>query len=348
MDEAAGAPLGVSLVICTYNGAARLPETLDRLARQEVAPAVRWEVLVVNNASTDRTPEAARESWPGRAGVGFAIIDEPRPGLSHARNRGVAAASYEIVSFIDDDNRVSSNWVQTASEIMTAHPRVGACGGACEPVFESEPPAWFDEYRGNYVIGAQGDAAGDVTEARGWLWGAGLTIRKSVWRELQAAGFEPRLRDREGEKLSSCGDIEICYAIRLAGYRLWYEPALKIDHFIPEARMRWPYVLSLYEGVGAATATLDGYEHLLAPRGPGLRNRLRRTWQYQALASLKQLLEAFGDRATAPSESAAARRSACSVRFFSARLRALWRLRGKYDAGIEAMARAPWLRARIS
>ncbi|MDX2031116.1 MAG: glycosyltransferase [Blastocatellia bacterium] len=347
MAETAAIQLGVSLVICTYNGARRLPETLRRLGLQHSTDGLRWEVIVVNNASTDET-ESVANSWRPPEGVHFAVVHEPKPGLSHARNRGIAEARYEVVSFIDDDNRISANWVQAVSALMLIHPRVGACGGMCEAVFESDPPEWFEEYRGNYVIGGQGAAAGDVTDERGWLWGAGLTIRKSVWLALQAAGFAPMLRDREGDKLSSCGDIEFCYAIRLAGYRLWYEPALKIDHFIPANRLHWPYVLSLYEGVGAATVKLDWYESLLASQGRGLRNRLRRTWQYQAAASLKQWLEAVRDRAVAAPDSAAARKSACSARFFSSRFRALLRLRSGYDAGFEAMASAGWLRERIS
>ena len=345
MAEAAASELGVSLIICTYNGASRLPETLHRLSLQQAPESVRWEVIVVNNASTDETEAVARACRP-KDGIDFRVVNEPKPGLSHARSRGVQEARYEIVSFIDDDNRVSSNWVQTLSDLMSSRPEIGACGGACDPVFESDPPEWFEQYRGNYVIGTQGTRAGDVTEERGWLWGAGLSIRKSVWLRLLDLGFAPMLKDREGEKLSSCGDIELSYAIRLSGHRLWYEPALKIDHYIPRRRLNWNYVLSLYEGVGAATVRLDCYEHLLAPRSEGIRNRLRRTWQYQALASMKQLLAALAMRGRSRRNSPEHRKSACSVRFFSARLRALLQLRGRYDAAIEAMASAGWISQR--
>ncbi|MFN0084185.1 MAG: glycosyltransferase [Blastocatellia bacterium] len=346
MVEEPAPRLGVSLVICTYNGASRLPETLHRLHLQQVAPGVSWEVIVVNNASTDETEAVAKKSWRGRGGVSFTVINEPKPGLTEARARGVREAKYEIVSFIDDDNRVSANWVGTLSDLMSSRPEIGACGGMCDPVFESEPPAWFDLYRGNYVIGTQGARAGDVTEERGWLWGAGLSIRKSVWLRLEEHGFAPMLRDREGEKLSSCGDIEISYAIRLAGYRLWYEPSLKIDHLIPGRRLDWNYVLSLYEGVGAATLSLDCYEQLLAPRADGVRNRLRRTWQYQALASMKLFMGSIVMRRMYTPGSPEHRKSACSARFFSARLRALLGMRGRYDASLKAMASARWISQR--
>src|SRR6185437_5482655 len=67
-------PLGVSVVICTYNGAARLPRTLAHLAAQENTGAIAWEVLVVDNASTDDTAEVARRCWPAHAPAPLRIV----------------------------------------------------------------------------------------------------------------------------------------------------------------------------------------------------------------------------------------------------------------------------------
>lgn len=78
---------GISIVICCYNSAQRLPLTLVHLAAQKVADNFPWEVIVVNNASTDNTEEAAFSSWD-RESIEMRVVYEPQPGLSYARHRG--------------------------------------------------------------------------------------------------------------------------------------------------------------------------------------------------------------------------------------------------------------------
>src|SRR5437867_4426773 len=137
----------VSVVICCHNSAQRLPETLGHLARQKFEASIPWEVIVVDNASTDETPKIARNCWPAQARSILRIVPEPQPGLSHARIRGFAEAKYAIVCFIDDDNWVCPDWVQTVAKTMSLHPEVGACGGRIEAVCEIEPPPWFETYK---------------------------------------------------------------------------------------------------------------------------------------------------------------------------------------------------------
>jgi glycosyltransferase involved in cell wall biosynthesis len=121
--------------------------SVSYLRRQEVSPSFPWEVIVVDNASTDGTPDVARQSWPNDMPALLRMVHEPRPGLSHARNRGFSEAKYEIVSFIDDDNWVCPNWIQLVSGIMSRYPNMGACGGYTEAVCESTPPCWFESYK---------------------------------------------------------------------------------------------------------------------------------------------------------------------------------------------------------
>jgi glycosyltransferase involved in cell wall biosynthesis len=80
---------GVSLVVCTHEGATRLPAVLAHLAAQRVVAALPWEVVVVDNASTDGTAAVARAMWPTTAPAPLRVIAEPRPGVGHARLRGL-------------------------------------------------------------------------------------------------------------------------------------------------------------------------------------------------------------------------------------------------------------------
>ncbi|MCI0672483.1 MAG: glycosyltransferase family 2 protein, partial [Myxococcaceae bacterium] len=153
----AARPFGLSIVLCCYNSRSRLPHTLEHLVQQRVVEGVRWEVLLVDNASTDGTAEVARELWPPWAPAQLRVVREERQGLTCARLRGIAESTYELICFVDDDNWVCPDWVAVATEVMASRPEVAACGGRSEAAFEVPPPAWFARVAGNYAVGTHGD-----------------------------------------------------------------------------------------------------------------------------------------------------------------------------------------------
>lgn len=256
---------GVSIVLCCYNSAQRLKPTLEHLCRQEVPDGLKWEVVVVDNASTDSTAETARSLWPKQdAPAALRVVREDQPGLSHARRRGFTEAQYEFVSFIDDDNWVSTDWVAVIFELMSQHPHVGACGGKSSPTFEISPPHWFAERHRSMAIGEQGSAEGDITTTRGKLWGAGLTIRKEAWQQIEQAGWKLLLEDRKGKLLTSGGDNELCYWLQFLGWKLYYSPRLNLQHFMPRERLTWRYHTKM-ERAKAVTYIIDkAYSQILS------------------------------------------------------------------------------------
>jgi glycosyltransferase involved in cell wall biosynthesis len=281
-------PWGVSVVVCCHNSAPRLPATLAHLAAQDAS--VDWEVVVVDNGSTDDTAAVARSSWPSTTPAPLRIVREARLGLIHARARGLAEARFEIVAFVDDDNWLSPDWLQLAASIMRAHPEVGACGGSNVPAFATEPPWWFRAHMTNFATGQQATGEGDVTETRGWLWGAGLAIRRSAWEQLQAGGFRTLTVGRQGGRLASGDDVELCFALRLAGWRLWHSPRLRLRHFIPASRLDWRYLRRLHRGFGAANIMLAPYRYQIAATRHGRDAWLKQQWQAKAVAVLLHLL----------------------------------------------------------
>jgi len=257
------APASITIAVCCYNSARRLPDTLRHLAAQVVPDDVSWEVLVIDNASTDGTADVALQTWPSDAPAPLRVVTEPNAGLSNARHRAIMEARYDVIGFIDDDNWVCQDWVQTASKTMSAHPEAGACGGPSEAVFEVSPPDWFARYKACYAVGEQADAEGDVTDTRGWLWGAGLCLRRQALLQLFSAGFSPLLSDRKGSQLTSGGDNELCYALVMAGWRVWYNPRLELRHFIPKERLTSDYLKRWFTGAGACSVLAGIYEHVL-------------------------------------------------------------------------------------
>jgi hypothetical protein len=279
-------PLSVSVVICTYNGTARLPQTLAHLAAQENTGSIAWEVIVVDNASTDGTAEVARRCWPPDAPAPLRIVDEPRLGLSNARGRGLVEASHEIVSFVDDDNWVADSWVRTVSELMSLDPALGAVCGLCYPVCEIEPPPWFERFRGRYAIVTVEDLAKLEGPPRA-LFGAGLSVRKEGWLKLKQAGFEQNLSDATGQKLLRGGDSELTHAIREAGWELRIDPRLRLEHFLPSNRLSWAYLRRLGREGAASGVLLDEY-NLRAEAG--LKGSLRQSWFWQAAGTARLIL----------------------------------------------------------
>jgi len=255
---------GISVVICCYNSENRLPEVLEHLNRQVVDSGILWEVLVIDNASKDRTAEVAVESWK-RKEVSLRVVHEPKPGLSHARLAGFNESAFEIVSFIDDDNWVESAWIHKVYHTMSEDPNIGILGGRGDAAFDSEPPFWFTKFEAAYAVGADGKKTG--IQPGKLLRGAGMNVRKDVWNQLANNGFEFILSDRKGSALSSGGDGELCLAFRLAGYDLYYDDDLTFFHFMPEGRLNWPYLVKLFKAFGKAAPIENLYETLINDTG---------------------------------------------------------------------------------
>src|SRR5688500_716407 len=121
---------GVSVIICCYNSAQRISDTLKYLFNQKVSDSIPWEVVVVNNASSDSTSEIAKSAWVEKGGgTNFKIVDQSIPGLSSARQKGIEVSNYDFLIFCDDDNHLEPNYIAAAFNLMHENPEIGIAGG---------------------------------------------------------------------------------------------------------------------------------------------------------------------------------------------------------------------------
>jgi glycosyltransferase involved in cell wall biosynthesis len=251
---------GVSILICSFNGAQRLPQTIRHLALQIVQSDLEWEIIVVDNASTDRTSEVARREWSKYhlPHVGFSVLTESRPGKINALAAGTSRCKYEYYIICDDDNWLCDSYVQTTYEVLESDPRIGAVGGQTFAVNDSGIlPQWFEQYKEGYAVGKQGVHRGDVT-SRGFLFGAGLGTRTRLHQEMYGR-FRSLLVGRQGERLSAGEDTEYCQRLILRNYTLFYEPKLTLNHYLPEYRLQPNYRDRLYAGLEEADRILATY-----------------------------------------------------------------------------------------
>lgn len=255
---------GISVIICCFNSVQRLPETLKHLANQKVNDWLSWEIVLVNNNSSDNTSELARTLWNNlESPISLSIVHEPKPGLSHARERGMREANFDVLVWCDDDNWLSEKYVQTAYEIMENDKGIGALGGWCEAAFNNDKPKWFDQQAHFFAVSKQGRSSGNITEKKGCLYGAGMVLRKSHWQQLKRQGFRHLLSDRVGKKLNSGGDTEYTYALRLLGYKIWFDERLYFKHFMDDERLNLNYLSKLRKARTQSNLILWPYLDLL-------------------------------------------------------------------------------------
>ena len=277
---------GVSVIVCCHNSGNRLKPTLEHLFRQSTESDLMWEIIVVDNNSTDSTPDIAKNLYE-RSGskIPFQMVQESKPGLSHARNRGFESAKFNIALMVDDDNSICPTYVDSVHKRFTDS-TIGMVGGKGIPVLEEKAPSWLEQYDYCYAVGPQ--AADDSAETNS-LYGAGLALRLDILALLKEKGFESLLSDRVGDSLISGGDTELCMAFRMAGFKLIYDSTLLFEHHLPSTRMNWNYLRRLFFGFGITKARLDIYSAAMDGR-PIPEDGKIPMWLNRALYLTKQLL----------------------------------------------------------
>src|SRR5919199_1111625 len=203
---------GVSVVVCCYNSSARLPETLNHLMNQTVPNHIEWEVVIVDNKSTDNTIELCNSTFKANKFYRYKIVSELNQGLSYARKKGLDTALYDYIIYCDDDNWLDSNYIANAYRLMSYNTNIGACGGIGQPVTDNDPPKYFKDFAIGFAVGEQGNEEGPTQ--RDTLYGAGLIVRKSILVSLYNNGFVTKLSDRKGNNITSCGDSELTLIIK--------------------------------------------------------------------------------------------------------------------------------------
>lgn len=289
---------GISVVICCYNSASRIEQVLLHLAAQQIAPSL-FEVILVNNNSTDETAMVASQvASQHLQHVAWKIVHEPIPGLSAARKRGIAEAERVATLFCDDDNLLAPTYLSIAWSLLEQDPRIGVLGGWGRLKTDGSIPDWFTQYEAAYACGPQGNQAAYVTLTRGYLYGAGLCFRTTLMRSILAEKAL-MLTDRIGARIVSGGDSELCLLIGLAGFEMYYDPALQFDHWIASKRLTVPHLHALFESFGASYPRLFALQQQLkvnsCPQGSLFRLWIKRM-QSDVIAILRYLVR--GPRTT--------------------------------------------------
>lgn len=243
-------PLDFTVAIPTYNGACRLPALLERLRNQINTEHFSWEIIVVDNNSTDNTAKVVQsyqESWQYSYPLKYCF--EPKQGAAYARKRAVQEAQGKLIGFLDDDNYPESNWVAAAYAFGQKYPKAGAYGSQIHAEWEVEPPQNFERIAPFLAITERGNLP-LLYEANKKLLppSAGLVVRQEAW--LGSVPRESILIGRVTGNMLTSEDLEMLSYIQKAGWEIWYNPDMEIYHQIPRWRLNKDYLIPFFEGIG--------------------------------------------------------------------------------------------------
>ncbi len=254
--------MNLSVIICTYNRANMISNVLDDLHRQIVPQDLAWEVLIIDNNSTDNT-KALVETHVKRSAYPIRYIFEPRQGKSHALNTAIEKSEGSILAFTDDDVNVDPHWVSAVHSIFNQYDCMGMAG-RIRAVWNVPKPMWLagegpDRITGALVEFEFGDKPCLLTEPG---FGANMAFRRVVFEKY--GGFQTALGPfgyslhsripaaRGGE------DVELFSRVIQAGEKIIYSPSALIFHPVEKERTQKRYFKRWYFSWGRSWVRKEG------------------------------------------------------------------------------------------
>lgn len=243
-----------SVVICTYNRAKYLKETIACAVEQTLSSGT-FEILVVDNGSTDETACVVKTCQITESESLIRYVLEPDVGLSAARNRAIQEARGQILCFLDDDAIPDPGWLEWIVQgFAVGGDRVACVGGGIVPVYEKPLPPWFSSALEITYRPLLRQSELYATSYPHYPYGANFSVRSDVAREI--GGFNTEL-GYKGKGLIPCEETEFLLRIEKAGYRVMMEPRAVVRHLIPETRLGHQYYLRRRYASGQGDAVFE-------------------------------------------------------------------------------------------
>jgi GT2 family glycosyltransferase len=263
----------LSVVVCTHNPKPRYFARVLEALRQQKLEMSEWELIVVDNASTNPVRDNWDISWHPNA----RHVAEAELGLAAARRRAVKEFSTNLLVFVDDDNVLNPDYLGELLRIEREWPLLGVWGSGCiRPEYEIPPERHHNEYLSVLVIR-------DIETPR-WSntfpsvglfpevtpWGAGICIRAELAHAYARAVAQSAIpiTGRKGNRQFSGEDVEICFVACSYGWGMGIFPELKLMHLIPKERTTDDYFLRMGEFQAASNLLLEYKWHGALPRNP--------------------------------------------------------------------------------
>lgn len=233
----------ISIAIATFNRADELRLTLEGLRALDLHGIETFEIIVVDNRSTDNTANVVAEFQD-------AFLDRLRycrcveQGLSHARNMAIAESRFPIIAFLDDDVQVHPQWLRA---LFDAHASgdYAAVGGKADLIYPHSRPRWLTDRDEGLLSKVDLGNERRLATADD-LFGVNLSLRRA-W--LDRVGLFRTDLGRTGKRLLGGEETELLGRMSRAGASLLYEPTAVVGHRVAPARLRrWWFLSRIYWG----------------------------------------------------------------------------------------------------
>jgi glycosyltransferase involved in cell wall biosynthesis len=235
----------ISAIICTRNRSSWLPGAIRSLADQTITRD-QYEIIVVDNASTDATKPIVRELMSEFPNLRYVYASEP--GLANARNNGLTEAAAPVVAFLDDDAIADRNWLTAILEAFGSKEQPACVGGPVEPWWEIPQPTWFPASFAGCHHRFYGETPRLYRYPAEQPIGCNMAFLKV--RLTQLGGFNPQLQKYNDE-------TELIGRLVREGGKLFYQPRARVQHLFGKERVHLGWQMKRYYQEGKSLAGLS-------------------------------------------------------------------------------------------
>ncbi len=237
----------VSVVICSYNRAAYIGAALDSLYHQ-TASKDDFEVIVVDNNSSDGTNEVVKTWRAANPDGHFYYSTETKQGASFARNKGAALAKADWLCFMDDDAIATSDYIQNIIRHTQSHPTVLGFGGKIIPKYIPEEPRWMSYYVSSLVGNFDYAPVACPFENGKYPLESNMILKKSAFDLV--GGFNEAIPGVVGTLRIGGEGKELFYKVIALGQKIYYDPSICVYHVVEVKKLTPEYMYRVASGIG--------------------------------------------------------------------------------------------------
>jgi glycosyltransferase involved in cell wall biosynthesis len=239
--------LKISVVICTYNRALYIIDALESLHNQTLAGSL-FEVIVVNNNSTDNTREVCENYLALHPENNFYYFNETQQGSSFARNQGAAHAASPLLCFMDDDAVANPDYLEKIIRFFEQYPDAGGLGGRIIPKYIPAEPGWMSHYVSSLVGNFHYSESVTLFADNKYPLESNMIIRKIDFDAIN--GFNTALPGVKGTLRIGGEGKDFFFRLKALGRNIYYDPAICVQHVVETAKLTSEYMYRVASGIG--------------------------------------------------------------------------------------------------
>ncbi len=254
--------MDISIIICSYNRAHNLPECFDHLLQLEGTENIQWEIILVDNNSTDET-STVTQRYADQSTLDIRYIFEGQQGVVFARNKGIEVSKGKYIVYIDDDIRVTPKWLRTIHDTFKEFD-CDAIGGRIQIESQQPLPKWITPELYGF-LGHQdfGSNPRQIDGYKEYPFGGNMAIKRRAFSLIGQFDIRVGRKGDASKKEGLFKGEEPDFFHRLAnnGGTFRYHPDILVSHKILPYQLKKGFFLTLHNNAGILEAQLNDSHH---------------------------------------------------------------------------------------